>query len=470
MRLKIFKNFFVTTACIFFVSLTLLFVIMSFVVNGYLSDNRRELLEKSVDLIGNQMQRFEDERSNLAQNTNTVAAINGIEIFALNADGRVILCSCDVYSKSGECEHSSVNVPPDELHGITEEGVFKVSTLGGRYENMSYISAKRISVDNAELYLYATASTVSVTEILGLMFRIYAVSALLPLILMFIAEYILIYRLVKPLKYMSTAAKSIAKGDFSKRVPVMSEDEIGELSVLFNRMTDALSKNETVRRNFISNVSHELKTPMTTIGGFIDGIIDGTVEESKRDYYLKIVSEEVKRLSRLVTSMLSVARLESDERVLKPSDFDLAELMLSVVVSMEQRITEKGLEIQGLEDLSHTLVNADKDLIYQVVYNLVDNAVKYSETLGWIKFAAHRIGNSLVFSVSNNGVGIPNEDRPHIFERFYKTDKSRSGNKDSLGLGLYITKTIIDLHDGDITVFSKEGEYTEFKVTLPINL
>ncbi len=468
MQLKIFKNFFITTACIFFVTLTLLFVIMSFVINGYFTDTRRELLEKSVETIGEMVSDIPEEKDLFAEKLNVISKINEEELFICNADGEIILCSCDEFFSNKDCTHTSLHIDSEVLSDITEETVFKVSTLSGVNENMSYIAAKRLDYNASGFYIFSSASTVSVTEVLGLMFRIYAVSAILPLLLMFIAEYILTYRLVKPLKYMSVAARSIAKGDFSKRVPVMSEDEIGELSVLFNRMTDSLAKNESVRRSFVSNVSHELKTPMTTIGGFIDGIIDGTIEESRRDYYLKIVSDEVKRLSRLVTSMLSIARLESDDSILRPSEFDFAELILSVVVSMEQKITEKRIAIEGLESLSHTIVNADKDLIYQVVYNLVDNAVKYSAEEGWIKLSAHRIGDSLVFSISNNGIGIPNIDKPHIFERFYKTDKSRSGSKDSLGLGLYITKTIVDLHEGEISVESKKNEYTEFVVKLPL--
>ena len=248
----------------------------------------------------------------------------------------------------------------------------------------------------------------------------------------------------------------------------MSDDEIGELSVLFNRMSDSLSKNEIARRNFVSNISHELKTPMTTIGGFIDGIIDGTIDESKHEYYMKIVSDEVKRLTRLVQSMLSISKLESDETAFNPSEFDFAELLLSVVVSMEQMVTEKELSIEGLENLSHTVIYADKDLLYQVVYNLVDNAIKYTDNKGTISFTTHRIENRFEFRVKNTGRGISSEDISHVFERFFKGDKSRSSNKNSLGLGLFITKKILDIHDGEITVNSTPCKFAEFVVTLPI--
>ncbi len=468
MRLKIFKSFFVTTACILFVTLTLLFVIMSFAVNGYISDTRNDQLTKAVDAVSKLVlsDAADDE---ILTNIETVADINELDIFVSDDKGDIFLCSCIEFSKAGACEHSAIPLDKAYLSEIGDDVQFGLNTMKGRYDDFKYVSSRRLIRGGEAVYIFSAATTVTVTEMLKVMLHIYAISAIIPLLLMFFAEYILTYRLTKPLKYMSVAARSIAKGDFSNRIPVMSDDEIGELSVLFNKMSASLSKTEMGRRNFISNVSHELKTPMTTISGFIDGIIDGTIDESKHNYYLKIVSDEVKRLSRLVQSMLSIARLESDEHTVNPSEFDLAELILSVVVSMEQRITEKNLSVEGLEELSHTFINADKDLIYQVVYNLVDNAVKYSADSGYIKFASHRIGDKLEFSIRNDGVGIPPADIPHVFERFYKTDKSRSGNKDSLGLGLYITKTIVDLHDGDISVSSEKDKFTEFKVSVPVN-
>ena len=470
MKLKIFKSFFVTTSCILFVTLTLLFVIMSFAVNSNIADSKKEILTKSVNTV---TQRVSDGVSDedILINMNSVSEVNELSIFISDANGKIILCSCGDFSQNGSCEHSEIPLNQDYLSEISKDNEFALTTMNGRYDNFRYVSSKEIHRDvlGTTWYVIASATTISMTETLKLLLRIYAFSAIIPLLLMFVAEYVLTYRLTKPLKYMSVAARSIAKGDFSHRIPVMSDDEIGELSVLFNKMSDSLSRTEMVRRSFISNVSHELKTPMTTISGFIDGIIDGTIDDNRRDYYLKIVSDEIKRLSRLVQSMLSIAKLESDERKINLTEFDLADLMLTVIVSMEQKITDKNLSVEGLEDLSHTVINADKDLIYQVVFNLIDNAVKYSDNDGCIMLSSHRISEKLEFTVRNTGNGIPPEDIPHIFERFYKADKSRSGNKDSLGLGLYITKTIVDLHDGDISVSSEQGSYTEFKVSLPVN-
>ena len=318
-------------------------------------------------------------------------------------------------------------------------------------------------------YVIATSSIEDVTNLMKKIAQIYLFSIIIPLVLTFGAMSAMTYRLVKPLKLMSEAAKAMAKGDFSRRIPVTSDDEIGELAVSFNQMTNSLARLEDVRKSFIANVSHELKTPMTTISGFIDGIIDGTIEPDKQKYYLQIVHDEVKRLSRMVESMLSVSKLESNEVALKREAFNLRELVLNVVIAQEQRIDKKQLNIVGLDALPDITVNADKDLIHRVVYNLVDNAVKFTDEGGKIDFKINYDSKNVTFRIENTGKGIPQSELPHVFDRFYKVDKSRSANKESTGLGLYIVKTIIKNHGGVISVSSVENKFTAFEFTLPIN-
>jgi signal transduction histidine kinase len=207
---------------------------------------------------------------------------------------------------------------------------------------------------------------------------------------------------------------------------------------------------------------------MTTIGGFIDGIIDGTIPQEKQSYYLGIVHDEIKRLSRMVESMLNISRLESKETELKLEAFDFKEQVLGVVVSQEQRIVKKGLDIVGLDTLPDITIKADKDLIYRVVYNLVDNAIKFTNDGGKIEFNIKNDLNNLTFRIQNTGKGIPQGELPYVFERFYKVDKSRSANKESTGLGLYIVKTIIKNHGGAISVSSVEDKFTAFEFNLPI--
>ena len=284
---------------------------------------------------------------------------------------------------------------------------------------------------------------------------------------MFLAEYYISYKFTKPLRLMAEASRSMSKGDFSKRIPVTGDDEIGELAVAFNQMTNSLVQLESARRHFIANISHEFKTPMTTIGGFIDGIIDGTIPPEKQKHYLGIISSEIKRLSRLVQSMLSLSRLESGELKINQSDFDLLDMLFTVILSQEQRIESKGITISGLENASPTVVNADYDLIYQVVYNLVDNAIKFTNENGTIFFEVYKFNNLIQFKIRNTGEGIKEKELPFVFERFYKADKSRSAIKDSTGLGLHLANAIISIHGGKISVQSKENDYTEFSFVLP---
>jgi signal transduction histidine kinase len=229
-------------------------------------------------------------------------------------------------------------------------------------------------------------------------------------------------------------------------------------------MSNSLSQLESMRRSFIANVSHELRTPMTTISGFVDGILDGTIPKEKHEQYLYIVSTETKRLSRLVQSMLSLARLESGEQKVNLTEFSLNDVICDVLVSQEQRINEKNIEIIGLDESEDINITADKDLIYQAIFNLVDNAIKFSNVYKPIKITVSRYNDKIIFKIRNEGNGINPNELQYIFDRFYKTDKSRSANKDGTGLGLYITKTILDIHNANISVSSTPNLFTEFTV------
>ena len=385
----------------------------------------------------------------------------------LNGVVTIAVCFCEEWEENGTCEHIGSTVNLKDLKKISSgKELFGTADF---YTAPHYVAATRIVINGKEAgYVFAGASSESVKPLIANSIKIYLLSSLVPIIIMFAALYFMTYRINKPLKLMSEAAKAMAKGDFSKRIPVTSDDEIGELAVSFNGMTNSLARLEETRKSFIANVSHEMRTPMTTIGGFIDGIIDGTIEPEKQDYYLGIVSSEVKRLSRMVQSMLNLARLESSEFVLKCEPFDFREQILGIVIGQEQRIEEKKIDIRGLDALPAVTLSADKDLIHQAVYNLVDNAIKFVNEGGYIAFNVGVDANNVEFSIENSGAGIPRGDLPLIFDRFYKLDKSRALNKNSMGLGLYIVKTIIKNHGGTISVCSKEDEFTRFSFVLPL--
>ena len=220
-------------------------------------------------------------------------------------------------------------------------------------------------------------------------------------------------------------------------------------------------------RSFVANVSHELKTPMTTIAGFIDGILDGTIPPERQSHYLRIVSDEVKRLSRLVKTMLNLSRIDNGELKLRPADFDISETVLSTVLTFEKSIDEKQIDVRGLDALAPKQVHGDEDLLHQVVYNLVENAVKFTNPGGYIKFTVCDSIDRVAVDIENSGSGIQADELPLVFEKFYKTDKSRSQDKNGMGLGLYLVKTIIRLHGGDISVTSAVDQFTRFSFYIP---
>ena len=217
----------------------------------------------------------------------------------------------------------------------------------------------------------------------------------------------------------------------------------------------------------MASVSHDLRTPMTTISGFIDGILDGTIPPEEEKKYLGLVSNEVKRLSRMVVSMLNLSKIEAGEVPLSPIDYDIGKQIFETLLSFEKKIDEKHIGIEGFEDIENVIIRADRDLLQQVIYNLLDNAVKFTPENGTIYIYANNDGEKTTVRIRNSGAGVSPQEISRIFERFYKVDKSRSYDVKGVGLGLYIVKTIINMHDGEITASSKQGEYTEFAFEIP---
>ena len=339
----------------------------------------------------------------------------------------------------------------------------------GRYIDSVIVVAKPVFRGTEHFATVLTAEPVSNFGVYysGLL-RLFMFSALLALIIDVVITYYLVYRTYKPIKQLSAATKKIAAGDYSYRVDIDGDDEFVELGEAFNSMAKDLATLENSRRNFIANISHELKTPMTTIGGFIDGIMDGTIPPEKQDKYLGIVSNEVKRLSRLVIAMLNLSKIEAGELKLEKKQVNASEMVFEILLSFEQIIERKGIDIRGLDTLNKIMINADPDMIYQVIYNLVDNAVKFTDKGGYMAVGVNANRDKFVFMIRNKCAGISGEDLNNIFERFYKADKSRSTDGKGFGLGLYIAKTIVEMHGGQITARSHDGESCEFIFWIPI--
>ncbi len=314
--------------------------------------------------------------------------------------------------------------------------------------------------------VFVTAPQIRVNIELRSILMVYLLCGLGVMLLAFVVLYFITRQITRPLNEMAVAARSYAKGDFSRRISLSPDEEIATLAATFNQMADNLDRLETMRRGFIADVSHELRTPMTTISGFIDGILDGTIPPELEQKYLLLVSEEVRRLSRMVNNLLDVARIQSGEISYRMEPFDLTGLTHRVVLTMEDRIRDEEIRLQLQLPEDSVYAVGDHDAIYRVVYNLMDNAVKFTPQGGEITVRLHRKEKKLFLAVRNTGDGIPESEVGNIFERFYKTDRSRGQNKKGVGLGLYMVKSIIDAHGEDLFVTSKEGEFAEFAFTL----
>lgn len=476
MRPRLFKRYFLTTSLIILISLTIMMAIMTFVYNSYLAASNYKTLMKTCRTVaeysetvlkyGSQQSGIDSARS-IYFTAESLADVSDFDLFITDENGTVSLCTCNEWAENGSCMHSGKTVNSDFIAKAAQKDITGLNSLN-IYSQPRYVAATAVHSGTKTVgYIIVSAPVTAINGLVKTVVKLYLISAVIPIAIMFFAIYAITYRITKPMKQMSEAAHAMAQGDFSRRIPVTSDDEIGQLAASFNQMTNALVQLEEMRRSFVANVSHELKTPMTTIGGFIDGIIDGTIPLERQQHYLRIVSQEVKRLSRLVQTMLDLSKLESGEFALKNESFNFKELLLEIVLSQEQRIENKEITVNGLDEVVDVELIADKDLIHQAIYNLVDNAIKFTEQGGSLSFKLSSDQHGITFSVTNTGTGIPEKSLSLIFERFYKVDKSRSANKNGTGLGLYIVKTIIKNHGGNISVSSHENEYTTFTVNLP---
>ncbi len=469
---SIFAKYFSVTAVLITLSFILLSVLQMLLARQYwLTQKEVMLAEHAQNISGyvavNSFEVFPGEYfipSSLTPTLERLAeSFNGTALVT-DTSFRVIMCS-----ENRQCDHPDQTITDPTLRSQMKNApFFAVSRVNNFFEQSQYCSGTPVIKDGTQIgYVLVTTSAQELFNYMWDNTQTFAISGIAILVIAFVVLYLITYNQARPLREMAAATRHFSQGDFSYRIRVRGKDEVAELAAALNGMAVSLSSLEDMRRSFVGNVSHELRTPMTTISGFIDGMLDGTIPPERQPEYLAIVSDETKRLSRLVQSMLDLSRIDSGQLKPNPISFDLTAATCSTLLLFEKRIEEKDLRIEGLDLCDPHFVTADYDLIQQVVYNLIDNAVKFTEQGGYIRFAIHRQDDRTYFTLRNSGDGIPSTEMPFIFERFYKSDRSRSLDKSGTGLGLYLTKTLINLHGGEISVASREQEYCEFSFYLP---
>ncbi|MBQ9693106.1 MAG: HAMP domain-containing histidine kinase [Clostridia bacterium] len=391
---------------------------------------------------------------------------DNVRIFVIDRDGNILL-SGNKY-ETGTFASSGIDGKALESlrSGIEIKGYDNMN--GALTDRFLYCGAPILTEagDEAVGAVFACSSADGLNAMIGSMIKTMLLTSLWVFLAALVAVYFLSERVIGPLKDMSRAAKSYATGNFDIRIPVRGHDEVAELASAFNQMATGLQNLENMRSSFLANVSHDLKTPMTTISGFIDAIISGAIPQENVNEYLERIKSEVLRLSRLVRQLLDLSRIQAGDRKFEPTVLDICETARQIVLSFEQKIDEKKLDVEFNCDEERMKVVADKDAIHQILYNLCDNAVKFSKDGGKYRLDITQKDKKIHVSVYNEGQGIMSEDLPFIFERFYKSDKSRGLDKTGVGLGLYIAKTIIDAHGESIVARSEYGKYCQFEFTL----
>jgi signal transduction histidine kinase len=411
----------------------------------------------------------EDMDWNLQLAVSYGAGVSDTDVILTDPTGAVVLCSCGQFY----CDHVGKVLGSTLLSNISTNGyVYATGVLDGIYEDERYLYALPVNAaaDNDLLgYVLVSTKTRDVSAVMTQIVGLFLFTAVIVLLIATMATGIITRRQTETLRQMSQAAKQFAHGDFSARIhPNGADEEVMELATAFNNMAGSLERSESLRQEFISNVSHELKTPMTTIAGFMDGMLDGTIPKEKHAYYMQTVSSEVKRLSRLVRSMLDISRLKATGAEIQKSRFDVTETLGRTLLTFEQKIEEKHLDVQVNMPEKAVYVLANEDAITQVIYNLIDNGVKFADPDSPFLLTVAISGGKALVSVADTGPTIPPEELPLVFDRFHKSDKSRSMDKTGVGLGLYIVKTILGSHEEDITVESREG-VTTFTFTLTLS-
>ena len=466
-----FRNF-LATATLVFSCFLIIGTAFFFLGRVYLLNDTQERLNANADEVvrtASALSRQETlESLNLRVTISSLANSTKSHIFITDVSGTVLSCS----DNSFFCEHLYRQIDPSVIDDLNDDGEIDMSSnLNGFYTSDRYIVAKPINAGGDVIgYAFVSCENLSLMGVWSTFIGVALTVAVAVMCIALLMSLIFSKKMSEPLDEMARAARKFAHGDFSVRVADSEnrDDEIGVLQTAFNNMAESLEKSEERRKEFIANISHELRTPMTTIAGFADGIIDGTIPAEQEEKYLRKIADETRRLSRLTRNMLNIAQTQSNAvDITRRSKFDISELLLKTLLSFESRATEKNLDVDPQLPEDPMIVFADADSITQVLYNLLDNAVKFAAAGSTITIRLYKRDSKAYVSISDRGETIPADDLPYIFDRFHKSDRSRSLDKDGVGLGLYLVKTIIDSHDEDIAVTSRNG-VTTFVFTLPL--
>lgn len=476
---SIYKRQLVMMVSIVAVSFTLLSAAFMLLSYRYILSEKRQALERNAEDIASLTSRYIS--SAWGGDIQGEAFRNSLYLIVRSSDSYVVLSDTEgsmIYACDGDTYYSvDKRVPDSVTRQVLEQGKFTgMSDLGGLFDKNSYVVGvpfvlTRGTISVVQGMVLVSTDTAAVQSMWQDTVAIFFFVAVIVLMIAVVASSLFASYQSRPLNEMAEAARKFGQGEFDTRVTGYENrgDEIGALAEAFNSMANSLEKVESQRADFIANVSHELKTPMTTIAGFAEGILDGTIPQEREKESLQIIVSETRRLSRLVRRMLDLSRLNAlaESSITAQEQFDLTEVMSRVIVSLEGKITGRKLDVDVQMPDEKLMVWGDPDSITQVCYNLLDNAAKFAATGSVITIVITKKDGKACTTVRNLGATIPKDELPVLFDRFHKADYSRSMDREGVGLGLYIVKTLLGNLKEDIHVTSEDG-VTEFTFTLTL--
>lgn len=405
------------------------------------------------------MSNREKTGAEIRQQLKEIASMTSTSIWILSTNGTLLY---DTDSPSGQVTQKLDSFDPSRTRNYYMVGDFYncfenpvlsvISPINANFQRKAYIIVHLPLSEVEEI----RASLVSIA------YQTFTIIFSLSLIVLIVFTAIIYL----PMRKITKATREYAEGNLSYVIDVDKDDEIGRLAASLNLMASELSRSEENQKKFIANVSHDFRSPLTSIRGYLEAMVDGTIPPELHEKYLKLVLNETDRLTTLTNSLLTLNNLNTKGMVLEQSDFDINKVIKGVAAAFEGACKQKQIRFELVLTGKTLFVYADEEKIKQVLYNLIDNAIKFSNDDSTIKVETTEKNETVFVSVKDSGIGIPRDSQKLIFDRFYKTDSSRGKDKKGTGLGLSITKEIISAHRENINVISTEGVGTEFIFTL----
>ena len=469
-----YSRIFTSVALILLATLLAVGVSFQFLLRDYLTnravDGLREDAQQLAALASAYAKQDALQSDDFMVNLSAISKVSDTDVVICDASGTVLLCSDSPLG----CDHQGKTITNQQyLQTVLRSGTEETGKITGLYDDARFMVAKPFQDAQGKPagFVIVSTPTGNIQKVLNRITKLFLTVSVLTVV---VAVVFMIFTLriqAKPLRQIATAANAFGHGDLKARVAITeaASQEVQDLALAFNNMAASLEKSEAQRQEFVANISHELKTPMTTIGGYIDGMLDGTLPPERQEHYMQLVSQETKRLSRLVQSMLEISRIQAQDGIPeeRKSRFDVGECAGLALITFEQKILAKKLNVNVQMPDHPVYTHACKDSITQVIYNLVDNAVKFCPEEGNLELIIRLSPQKIFVSVANSGETIAPEELPLLFDRFHKADKSRTENREGWGLGLYIVKSLVCAHGEDISVTSQNGT-TRFTFTLPL--